>query len=95
MDGLHFEGEATMDEAAFQTKLTELMNEISTMPQAERDKLSVLAQETQARQAKLRKTVHDLQESLDYLRLSIKYLVFEVSLAVLRASVLPSVSFRR
>ncbi len=67
-----------MDETAFQSKLAELMNEISTLPQTEQNKLSALAQETQARQAKLRKTVHDLQESLDYLRLSIKYLVFDL-----------------
>ena len=67
-----------MDESAFQSKLSELMNEISTLPSSERDKLTVLAQDTQARHAKLRKTVNDLQESLDYLRLSIKYLVFDL-----------------
>ena len=67
-----------MDETTFQSKLAELMSEISTLPQAERDKLAALAQATQARQAKLRKTVSDLQESLDYLRLSIKYLVFDL-----------------
>lgn len=67
-----------MDEAIFQTKLAELMNEISTLPKNERDKLAALAEEAQARHAKLRKTVSDLQESLDYLRLSIKYLVFDL-----------------
>jgi len=67
-----------MDEATFQTKLAELMGEISTLPKAERDKLTQMAQKTQNRHAKLRKTVNDLQESLDYLRLSIKYLVFDL-----------------
>jgi len=67
-----------MDEAKFQTKLAELMGEISTLPKAERDKLTKLASETQERHKKLRKTVTDLQESLDYLRLSIKYLVFDL-----------------
>lgn len=67
-----------MDEAMFKTKLAELMGEISTLPKNERDKLTELAAQTQARHAKLRKTVHDLQESLDYLRLSIKYLVFDL-----------------
>jgi chromosome segregation ATPase len=67
-----------MDETTFQTKLAELMGEISTLPKAERDKLTELAKQTQQRHQKLRKTVSDLQESLDYLRLSIKYLVFDL-----------------
>lgn len=67
-----------MDEKAFQTKLTELMGEISTLPKTEREKLEKMAEQTKARQQKLKKTVGDLQESLDYLRLSIKYLVFDL-----------------
>ncbi|MEX2215153.1 MAG: hypothetical protein WD768_13550 [Phycisphaeraceae bacterium] len=67
-----------MDEVVFQKKLAELMGEISTLPKHEREKLSSLAAETQERHQKLKKTVHDLQESLDYLRLSIKYLVFDL-----------------
>ena len=67
-----------MDEATFQSKLAELMNEISTLPKSERDKLSSLAAQTHQRQKKLHKTVTDLQESLDYLRVAIKYLVFDV-----------------
>ncbi len=67
-----------MDEQAFQTKLAELMSEISTLPAGERAKLHDLAAATQQRHNKLRKTVSDLQESLDYLRLSIKYLMFDL-----------------
>ncbi len=67
-----------MDETAFQKKLAELMGEISTLPKAEREKLTALANDTQERHKKLKKTVSDLQESLDYLRLSIKYLVFDL-----------------
>ena len=67
-----------MDEKTFHEKLAELMGEISTLPRAERDKLTELAEQTQQRHKKLRKTVHNLQESLDYLRLSIKYLVFDL-----------------
>lgn len=67
-----------MDEQAFQTKLAELMNEISTLPAAEREKLEQLAAQTRQRHSKLRKSVTDLQESLDYLRLSIKYLMFDL-----------------
>lgn len=67
-----------MDEQIFQTKLAELMGEISTLPKAEREKLEQLAAKTQNRHQQLRKTVTDLQESLDYLRLSIKYLMFDL-----------------
>ncbi len=75
-----------MNENQFQTKLAELMGEITTLPKSERDKLQNLtsqaatqaASETKDRHAKLRQTVSNLQESLDHLRLSIKYLVFDL-----------------
>ena len=67
-----------MDEATFQAKLAELMKEISTLPESKREKLTALAEQTEARHAKLRKTVNDLHESLDYLRLSLKYLIFDL-----------------
>ena len=67
-----------MNEAEFQSKLAELMGEISTLPASERHKLEKLADETRQRHERLRKTVSSLQESLDYLRLSIKYLVFDL-----------------
>ena len=67
-----------MNEQEFQTKLAELMGEITTLPSAERKKLEKLAEDTRARHERLRQTVSSLQESLDYLRLSIKYLVFDL-----------------
>jgi len=67
-----------MNEHEFQTKLAELMGEISTLPAGERAKIERLASETRERHERLRKTVSGLQESLDYLRLSIKYLVFDL-----------------
>ncbi len=67
-----------MTDQEFQAKLAELMVEISTLPAAERAKLEKLAAETQQRHERLRATVNSLQESLDYLRLSIKYLVFDL-----------------
>ncbi len=67
-----------MNEKQFQSKLSELMGEISALPKSERDKLTALAEQTQERHKKLRKTVADLTESLDYLRLSIKYMVFDL-----------------
>lgn len=67
-----------MDEKTFQSKLAELMGEISTLPKAEREKLENLAAKAKTRHSQLRKTVTDLQESLDYLRLAIKYLMFDL-----------------
>jgi len=67
-----------MDEKTFQTKLASLMGEINTLPEGERKKLANLAEQTRERHDKMKKTVNDLQESLDYLRLSIKYLVFDL-----------------
>ena len=67
-----------MTESEFQTKLAELMGEITTLPHAERKKLEKLATDTRERHERLRATVNTLQESLDYLRLSIKYLVFDL-----------------
>ena len=67
-----------MNEQELHGKLAELMGEISTLPPAERQKLHKLAEETRQRHDRLRATVSSLQESLDYLRLSIKYLVFDL-----------------
>src|SRR3984885_9609269 len=79
MFAIEFCGPRTrMNEHEFQSKLAELMGEISTLPATERVKLERLADETRQRHERLRQTVSSLQESLDYLRLSIKYLVFDL-----------------
>lgn len=67
-----------MTEQEFQTKLADLMSEISTLPVTERQKLMQMADDTRTRHERLRQQVSSLQESLDYLRLSIKYLVFDL-----------------
>lgn len=67
-----------MDEGTFQEKLSELLREIGDMPEEERTKLEALATETKQRHQKLHKTVGSLQASIDYLRLSIKYLLFDL-----------------
>ena len=67
-----------MDQTTFHTKLDELMQEIATLPKDQQARLTEMANQARQRQAKLKQTVTDLQESLDYLRLSIKYLVFDL-----------------
>lgn len=68
----------SMNEAVFEKKLNELVNEIGTIPVSKREKLVSLAQRTQNCHKKLKKSISSLQESLDYLRLSIKYLLFDL-----------------
>ena len=67
-----------MDESTFQKKLSELVEEVGTLPQGERQKLSLLAEETKQRHQELKKTMSSLHESIDFLRLSIKYLLFDL-----------------
>lgn len=70
--------EAVMNEETFQRKLAELIAEIGTLPTGERDKLEMLAAQTQKRHNQLKQTVSSLQESIDFVRLSIKYLLFDL-----------------
>ncbi len=67
-----------MNENDFQVKLSELIGQIDQLPENERDALQKLAAESKSRHDKVRKTIADLQDSIDYLRLSIKYLVFDL-----------------
>jgi len=67
-----------MNEETFQRKLAELIAEIGTLPAGERDKLEMLAEQTRERHRQLKETVNSLQESIDFVRLSIKYLVFDL-----------------
>ncbi len=67
-----------MDEAVFENKLNELVKEIGSIPTAERRKLIMLARKTHDCHKQLRKSVSTLQESLDYLRVSIKYVLFDL-----------------
>lgn len=67
-----------MTEQDFQAKLAELIQQINHLPAPEREKLQQLADDTRGRHEQMNKTVNELQESLDYLRLSVKYLVFDL-----------------
>lgn len=68
----------SMKDSVFESKLNELVREISSLPVPEREKLITLAQQTDSCHKALRKGVGRLQESLDYLRISVKYLVFDL-----------------
>lgn len=68
----------SMNDSVFESKLNELVREIGSLPVPEREKLITLAQQTDSCHKELRKGVGRLQESLDYLRISVKYLVFDL-----------------
>ncbi|MHC5025047.1 MAG: hypothetical protein ACYTGG_14285 [Planctomycetota bacterium] len=67
-----------MDERAFQAKFSELLGKISLLPDSQRAPLEQLANDTKRRREHVRASVSQLQESLDYLRLSVKYLIFDL-----------------
>ena len=67
-----------MDEAVFEQKLNELVSEIGSMPDSQQKKLMLLAKKTRETHDQLKKSVTHLHESLDYLRVSIKYLLFDL-----------------
>ncbi len=67
-----------MDERRLQTTLNELLTEIGSLPESDRVGLEALTQKTHEQKEKLKQTVTSSQESMDYLRLSIKYLLFDL-----------------
>lgn len=67
-----------MDEQTFQEKFTELLRRIGELPTEQKACMEQLADATQRRRDRLSHSVNELQESLDFLRLSVKYLVFDL-----------------
>ena len=67
-----------MDETTFQKRLAELLGEIATLPASERSKLELLVADTKKRHEQLKVSTAGVQENLDYLRMAIKYLLFDL-----------------
>ena len=67
-----------VEEHEFAARMEALMSEIAELPPAEKERLEKLAVQTQVRHEKMRQTVTKLQDSLDHLRLSVKYLCFDL-----------------
>ncbi len=67
-----------MNEQDFTAKLTDLMQQLDGLPDPAREQIQALADDTKERHGRMKKTVNELQEALDYLRLSVKYLVFDL-----------------
>ncbi len=67
-----------MDETNLENKLNELVKEFGEAVEPQHKKLASLAKEAQVNRQKLEKSINSLQESLDYLRVCIKYQLFDL-----------------
>ena len=67
-----------MHDTEFQTRMSQLIKDIQTLPDSERARLEQLADETRNRHEQIKTTMSRLQDSLDQLRVSVKYIVFDL-----------------
>jgi sulfur transfer protein SufE len=67
-----------MEEKNLEEKLDELIRQFSAAPNDKYNKLAVLAKQAHASHEKLKQSVDKLQGSLDYLRICIKYQLFDL-----------------
>ncbi len=67
-----------MDISAFESRLNELLKEVNDLPAEQSKKLLSLAQKTKLCNQKSKESTNNLQDSLDHLRLTIKYLLFDL-----------------
>ena len=74
----YIEERHVMDETNLEDKLNELVKEFGETNNPQNSKLAKLAKQAQANRKKLEKSINSLQESLDYLRVCIKYQVFDL-----------------
>ena len=66
------------NESKFTNDVDNLIREFENSSDSEKRELSKQAKEMQLNQKKFEKSLTDLQESLDYLRICIKYQVFDL-----------------
>ena len=67
-----------MESSSLERKLQELVAEFGASPDPRYNKLAELAKQARDSHKQLQRSVDRLQESLDYLRICIKYQVFDL-----------------
>jgi ribosomal 50S subunit-associated protein YjgA (DUF615 family) len=67
-----------MDKISLEDKLNELVKELGGSTDPRYRKLTILAKEARESQEQLKRGVDSLQEALDYLRICIKYQLFDL-----------------
>jgi ElaB/YqjD/DUF883 family membrane-anchored ribosome-binding protein len=65
----------TVDESSFQDKMNQILDRIRELPSTQ---ASEAADGAETRRARVQTSVTELQDALDFLRLSVKYLVFDL-----------------
>jgi hypothetical protein len=70
--------ERAMSEQEFNTKVAQLITQLETVPAAEREEMTKMVMDTKSRHETVSKTIVELQDAIGNLRLSIKYLVFDL-----------------
>ena len=67
-----------MDETPFRKMLAELLLEIATLPASDKKNLQILAARINKQHEQCQATATGIPEGLDYLRVAIKYLLFDL-----------------
>ena len=67
-----------MDDAKFDERLESLLHGAGSFPPPQQEKIVNLANKSKEHHDRLQQKLSTLQKSLDYLRLSIKYLIFDL-----------------
>ncbi len=67
-----------MKESEFNQKLFDILKETESFPKPEQEKIAHLTRKSRQGHEKLQKKLNNLQQSLDYLRLGVKYLIFDL-----------------
>jgi hypothetical protein len=67
-----------MSEYSFEDKVNELLNTAGEIPSPQRDKILFLARKNNEHYKVLQEKISALQNSLDYLRLGVKYMIFDL-----------------
>ena len=67
-----------MDEISFQDKMNQILERIRELPASQAQGATEAADSAEARRTRVQSSINELQDALDYLRLSVKYLVFDL-----------------
>ena len=67
-----------MDDNVLENELYQLVKDIGGVPGSQRDKLLTLTKQTASYHKQLKKNVNSLHELLGYLKVVVKYLVFDL-----------------
>ena len=67
-----------MNDSDFNEKLFEILKETESFPKSDQEKIVKLTRKSRENHEKIQQKLNNLQQSLDYLRLGIKYLIFDL-----------------